>query len=156
MKYQVIAKVESFGHIESLHHYEGESLEAAMEDYQMDMSQVNRGRIDRVELVADGALIRYMDKGGEDTEVSQEVKEVSEMKYEQGSFESLPNRAGHVERFMGKAETPEQAFCVLYQLPNGGWWNGQECQSAEDAERIMGEWKSNNSPKAYKIVVAHK
>ena len=73
-QYQVIAKVESFGKMEVLHHYEGSSLEAAMEDYQMDMSQVKRGRLDRVELLADGAVIRFMDKGGEDTEVSQEVE----------------------------------------------------------------------------------
>jgi len=72
MKYQVNAKVESFGTMEVLHHYEGESLEAAMEDYQMDLRQVARGRLDRVELVADGAVIRFMDKGGQDTEVSQE------------------------------------------------------------------------------------
>jgi hypothetical protein len=69
MKYQVTAKINlGFGE-ETMEHYSGESLEAAMEDYQMDMRQVSRGRLDRVELVADGAVIRFMDKGGQDTEI---------------------------------------------------------------------------------------
>ncbi len=71
MKYQVNASQDLGFGIEVLHHYEGESLDAAMEDYQMDMRQVGRGRLDRVELLADGAVIRFMNKGGEDTEVAQ-------------------------------------------------------------------------------------
>ncbi len=73
MKYQVNASQDLGFGIEVLHHYEGESLDAAMEDYQMDMRQVGRGRLDRVELLADGAVIRFMNKGGEDTEVAQGV-----------------------------------------------------------------------------------
>ncbi len=103
MKYQVIAKVESFGTMEVLHHYEGESMDAAMEDYTMDVRQVARGRLDRVELLVDGQVARFMDKGGQDTEVvaEQEAPKSDEQPVVVVVWQSSPK--GWTPRYSAKA-----------------------------------------------------
>jgi len=103
MKYQVNASQDLGFGIEVLHHYEGESLQAAMEDYTMDMRQVSRGRLDRVELLVDGQVARFMDKGGQDTEVvaEQEAPKSDEQPVVVVVWQSSPK--GWTPRYSAKA-----------------------------------------------------
>jgi len=77
-------------------------------------------------------------------------------KYEQVTFEQLPNRAGHVERFMGIPETPDQAYVVLYQKPDGSWWNCHEAQTEEAALATIATQRRLGDEKPLKIVIATK